>query len=114
MNSSEDWTSQVRRGIIDFCVLTLVSQKPTYGYELVTTLSKWGQLAATEGTVYPLLRRLQKDLLIKSSWIESEAGPPRKYYQLTSTGEDLLSRITDDWDSLVKAINELRHMGDEC
>lgn len=108
MNIS-DWLTQTRRGIIEFCILTLVKKKPRYGYEIGDVLSKWGPLAITDGTLYPLLSRLQKEKYITSIWEESVAGPPRKYYYLTESGEVLLSQMEKEWGVLVSGINELQN-----
>jgi len=101
-----EWSSQIRRGILELCVLALIAQKPRYGYDLVTTLERWEPLATTEGTVYPLLRRLQREGKVEASWQESAAGPPRKYYRLTPHGRDLLGRMTADWAELSEAVRE--------
>jgi PadR family transcriptional regulator, regulatory protein PadR len=101
-----EWSSQIRRGTLELCVLALISSKPRYGYDLVTALERWEPLATTEGTVYPLLRRLQRDGKVEASWEESAEGPPRKYYRLTSHGRDLLGRMTADWAELSEAVRE--------
>ena len=101
-----EWSSQIRRGTLELCVLALIAQKPRYGYDLVTALERWKPLATTEGTLYPLLRRLQREGKVEGSWQESVAGPPRKYYQLTPQGRDLLERMTADWTQLSEAVRE--------
>lgn len=103
-----EWATQVRRGILEFCVLALVSVRPRYGYELVTELSRWEQLAASEGTLYPLLRRLQKEGQIEAFWQPSEAGPPRKYYRLTADGERTLRLMQAEWQKLTRAVDDLQ------
>jgi PadR family transcriptional regulator PadR len=101
-----EWSSQIRRGTLELCVLALIASKPRYGYDLVSALERWGPLATTEGTVYPLLRRLQREGKVEASWQESVAGPPRKYYRLTPHGHDLLERMTADWTELSEAVRE--------
>ncbi len=101
-----EWSSQIRRGTLELCVLALIASKPSYGYDLVTALKRWEPLATTEGTLYPLLRRLQREGKVEASWRESAAGPPRKYYRLTPHGRDLLGRMTADWAELSKAVRE--------
>jgi PadR family transcriptional regulator, regulatory protein PadR len=101
-----EWSSQIRRGTLELCVLALVDSKPRYGYDLVTALEQWEPLAAKEGTVYPLLRRLQREGKIEGSWQESVAGPPRKYYQLTPHGRALLGRMAADWVELNEAVQQ--------
>src|SRR5215216_8049671 len=101
-----EWSSQIRRGTLELCVLALIASKPRYGYDLVSALERWEPLATTEGTVYPLLRRLQREDKIEASWQESVAGPPRKYYRLTPHGRDLLERMKADWAELSEAVRE--------
>ena len=100
----EDWLAQVRRGLLELCVLALTDQQATYGYELVTRLARTPQLAAGEGTVYPLLRRLRRDGLLRTSWKESDAGPPRQYYELTPSGRRHLATLHNDWAAIVDAV----------
>lgn len=102
-----EWVTQLRRGIMEFCILALIKKKDTYGYEIVTCLSQWEHLAVTEGTLYPLLRRLQKEKYIESYWRESESGPPRKYYKITEEGKTLLDSMCITWGELTKSIGEL-------
>jgi PadR family transcriptional regulator, regulatory protein PadR len=101
-----EWSSQIKRGTLELCVLALIASRPRYGYDLVTALERWEPLATTEGTLYPLLRRLQREGRVEASWQESVAGPPRKYYQLTPPGRDLLERMTADWAELSEAVRE--------
>lgn len=109
-----EWTSQVRRGILEYCILLLISKQPRYGYELVTLLGKWEPLAVTEGTLYPLLRRLLKENYIESFWKESESGPPRKYYRLTDGGRHLMDTMSLEWNKLAAAISHIQlHGGEE-
>ena len=104
-----EWLTQARRGVIELCVLALIRQQPHYGYQLATALADLGKpLAASEGTLYPLLRRLQRDGLVEATWQESRDGPPRKYYHLSPEGERLLQSQLDEWDQLTQAITRLR------
>jgi PadR family transcriptional regulator PadR len=77
--------------------MALLRSGRRYGFELVRTLSDADGLVVSEGTIYPLLSRLRRDHLVSTSWQESEAGPPRRYYQLTETGERALADFTDEW-----------------
>jgi PadR family transcriptional regulator PadR len=104
-----DFLSQARRGVLELCVLALIAREPHYGYQLTTQLAALGKpLAAPEGTLYPLLRRLQRDALVSASWQESRDGPPRKYYHLTHAGQHLLAEQLAEWDELTRAVAELR------
>lgn len=99
-----EWSSQLRRGVLELCILAIIERSPSYGYEIVTELGTTPQLAAGEGTVYPLLRRLKKDGLVETFWQESAAGPPRQYYRITSRGSSSLKAMRDDWRSLLEAM----------
>jgi PadR family transcriptional regulator, regulatory protein PadR len=102
---SSDWTSQLRRGVLELCILRLLRHRPSYGYEIVTTLDALGPLAAGENTVYPLLRRLKVDHYLETFTKESPAGPPRQYYRLTAEGRRRLGAIEKDWVEMVRAVD---------
>jgi PadR family transcriptional regulator len=107
--AARDWLAQARRGVIELCVLSLIAHQPRYGYQLSTALAELGKpLAASEGTLYPLLRRLQREGLVEATWQESPDGPPRKYYHLSTAGQHLLEAQLDEWDALTAAIAALR------
>jgi PadR family transcriptional regulator, regulatory protein PadR len=105
MEQTNDWNSQLRRGLLEFCILALIEQEPRYGYEIVTRLAEAPQLAAGEGTIYPLLRRLKKDGLVETFWVESAAGPPRQYYRLMAPGQEALGSMRSEWRQLVAAVD---------
>lgn len=102
-----DWIVQLRRGIMEFCILLLIEKKACYGYEIVSNLEKLNYLSITEGTLYPLLKRLQKEKKLEAYWSESENGPPRKYYKLTASGIKVLNDMSSTWNELTKEINLL-------
>ncbi|MDY5575855.1 MAG: PadR family transcriptional regulator [Lachnospiraceae bacterium] len=105
----EDWKSQIKRGTLEFCILLMIKQKPTYGYEIISTLEKYPILAARENTIYPLLRRLQKEEFIISSWQEGVEGlPPRKYYSITNKGLEYIAMMSQEWNNLLEAITEIK------
>ena len=108
-----DWVTQLRRGIMEFCILLLLQKKDCYGYEIVTTLEEFNYLSITEGTLYPLLRRLQKEKKLEAYWLESENGPPRKYYTLTALGLELLNEMSKTWTELSKEINNLLYLKEQ-
>jgi PadR family transcriptional regulator PadR len=89
--------SQLRRGVLEYCVLALLRERPRYGFDLVRELSAAEGLLTSEGTIYPLLSRLRKDGLVSTNWQESTAGPPRRYYALTGDGRTALGRFLEDW-----------------
>ncbi|MHA7966814.1 PadR family transcriptional regulator [Paenibacillus sp. CAU 1782] len=113
MMDMPDWTAQVRRGILEYCILSLINARPCYGYELITLLNRWESLAVTEGTLYPLLRRLVKEKHLDSFWQESDAGPPRKYYSLTESGKQLLQAMSLEWKKINAAVGEIEKVGEE-
>ena len=105
----DDWKSQIKRGTLDFCILLMIRQRPSYGYEIISTLEKYPILAAKENTIYPLLRRLMKEEYVSSSWQESAEGlPPRKYYSITDKGLEYISAMSQEWNNLLNAINEIK------
>ncbi|WP_077618410.1 PadR family transcriptional regulator [Bacillus sinesaloumensis] len=99
--------SQLLKGILDGCVLAVIEKEPVYGYELSQKLLKIGLADVSEGTIYPILLRLQKNKLIRGEMRPSESGPNRKYYFLTDAGQEALERITEEWQEISKPVNEL-------
>jgi PadR family transcriptional regulator PadR len=107
-DDTTEWMTQARRGLLELCILILVGRTPQYGYELLTVLGHWPQLAVSEGTLYPLLRRLEKEGVISAQWRESVAGPPRKYYALTAAGAQRRDTLAAEWSQLMHAMTELQ------
>lgn len=99
------WTSQLRRGVIELCILQILHEEPSYGYEIVTTLEALGPLAAGENTVYPLLRRLKADGVLETFVRDSPSGPPRQYYRLTRPGVQRLEALSAEWKVMARAVN---------
>jgi PadR family transcriptional regulator, regulatory protein PadR len=102
--ATDDWTSQLRRGVLELCMLRLLRPRPSYGYEIVTTLQALGPLAVGENTIYPLLRRLKADGYLETFTRDSPAGPPRQYYRLTAEGRRRLAAIEKEWSAMVLAV----------
>ena len=94
---------QLRKGFLSYCVLKICAHEPKYTSDIIKELHK-AEMVVVEGTIYPLLSRLQKDGLLDHNWKESLQGPPRKYYQITDTGELILEQMTRDIKSLNKTI----------
>lgn len=97
--------SQLKRGTLELCVLSLLSRGDCYGYELVNKISDCMQV--TEGTIYPLLKRLRDNRSIDSYIVESQEGPPRKYYSITDMGRRQKEEQEAEWFSFSAAINKL-------
>jgi len=89
--------SQLRRGVLEYCVLALLREQERYGFELVRSLSAVDGLVTSEGTIYPLLTRLRKEALVTTFWQESDSGPPRRYYRLTERGRSALDGFRLEW-----------------
>lgn len=96
---------QFKKGILELCVLVLLDKLDQYGYELVQKISE--QIAISEGTVYPLLRRLSKEGYLTSYLKESSEGPPRKYYKLTDDGRSFLHELLEDWKQFSNGVNKI-------
>lgn len=95
----------MKKGVVELCVLALVSKKDCYGYELIEEISK--TMDISEGTVYPILRRLTKEDMFETYLKESSSGPPRKYYRITSVGEEHLKEMLSSWRKLNKNVESL-------
>jgi PadR family transcriptional regulator, regulatory protein PadR len=89
--------AQMRRGTLQYCVLSLLAEEERYGFDLVRGLAEMDGMVTSEGTIYPLLSRLRRDGLVESSWQESPAGPPRRYYRLTDRGRTALEAFRLEW-----------------
>jgi PadR family transcriptional regulator PadR len=89
--------AQMRRGTLQYCVLSLLAEEERYGFDLVRGLGEMDGMVTSEGTIYPLLSRLRRDGLVESSWQESPSGPPRRYYRLTETGRAALEGFRLEW-----------------
>ena len=105
----DNWTIQVRKGILDLCILNALEDRERYGYELVKTLGALPGFGITEGTLYPLLSRLSAQGLVKSRLEESVEGPARKYYALSPTGRTGVPPMNQYLTDLYSACRELRH-----
>lgn len=99
----ENTKAQMRKGILEFCILSVIKEKDAYTSEILDTL-KSAKLLVVEGTVYPLLTRLKNDGLLNYRWEESTSGPPRKYYSLTEEGHEFLKELNNTWTELSDAV----------
>ena len=95
----------MRRGIIEMCILSIIAEKEIYPSDIIKKLDGTNMIVK-EGTLYPLLTRLKNAGLLNYSWKESNAGPPRKYYHITSSGEEFLSALKETWGQLTNAVNQ--------
>jgi PadR family transcriptional regulator, regulatory protein PadR len=97
---------QLRKGILELAVMGVLFRGRHYGYSLVRVLSEHGGSSLKEGTVYPILARLDRDGLVRSEWVESAQGPPRKYYALTPAGRRLFTDLSQELDLLVALVKQ--------
>ena len=105
MNDAEKF-GQLRRGLLEFAVLKIISARRVYAADILAALSTT-DFATGEGTLYPLVSRLRRDGLIDYEWVESEAGPPRKYFGLTTSGKQQLADLETYWQTITTTINGL-------
>ncbi len=101
----------MRRGLLPYCVLAVLRDGERYGFDLVQALGSAGGLVTSHGTIYPLLARLRRQGLVDTTWRESAAGPPRRYYQLTAAGRTALAEFTREWTQLRDSIDALLDAG---
>jgi PadR family transcriptional regulator len=98
--------TELRRGIVEHCVLALIRDHESYAFEIVRVLGAQG-LVTSEGTIYPLLARLRRDGLVATVWRESSSGPPRRYYRITDDGRRALDAFVVDWTAFRDAVDAL-------
>ena len=110
--SFDNWTVHLRKGILEFCVLSAMESEAdlqgTYGYDLVRRLVRVRGLDVSEGSIYPLLSRMRKQGLVQSHLVESESGPARKYYRLTAAGRARAGAMKSYYDEMQGAVIEIR------
>ena len=100
----ENTKAQMRKGVLEFCILSIIAEKEAYPSDIIKKL-KESQLIVVEGTLYPLLTRLKNAGLLDYNWKESTSGPPRKYFRLTSIGQNFLNSLHTTWNELVSAVS---------
>jgi len=105
--NQENTQAQMRKGILEFCILSILNNKEAYPSEILEQL-KNAKLIVVEGTLYPLLTRLKNMEILTYRWEESTAGPPRKYYAITDSGKTMLSALETTWNELQNAVEQLR------
>lgn len=99
----ENAKAQMRKGVLEYCILLVIDGKPLYASDIIETL-KEAKMIVVEGTLYPLLTRLKNSGLLTYRWEESTQGPPRKYYELTESGRKFLGELEESWGELVEAV----------
>ncbi len=104
----ENTKAQMRKGILDYCILEILSKKHSYAPDIINELKK-ANLIVVEGTLYPLLTRLKNIGVLNYRWEESLQGPPRKYYELTETGYKALSELEVSWREILNAVETIKN-----
>ncbi len=100
-DSKDRRITQLRKGILELAVMGVLFHQRHYGYSLVRVLTATGSMSIKEGTIYPILARLDRDGLVRSEWVESDQGPPRKYYTLTPMGRQVFNDLSQEFALLV-------------
>jgi PadR family transcriptional regulator PadR len=106
----ESIQTQLRKGVLELCVLTLLSRSDAYGYEIASRLMH--DVGMGEGTIYPLMRRMQDDGLVSTYLVEASGGPPRKYYRLTDSGRTTLTAQRIEWKNFQASVEKM--LGDDA
>ncbi|MES2588073.1 MAG: PadR family transcriptional regulator [Bacteroidota bacterium] len=104
--SLENTQAQMRKGILEYCILSILDQSEAYPSEILVTM-KDAKLIVVEGTLYPLLTRLKNMELLTYRWEESQSGPPRKYYSITKMGKTFLEELSSTWEDLNFAVQKI-------
>lgn len=102
----ENTQVQMRKGILEFCILHIISRGEVYASDMLEELTS-AKIMVVEGTLYPLLTRLRKAGLVDYKWVESSSGPPRKYYTLTPEGQEFLNTLSATWDELIASTQSI-------
>ena len=105
MSVNEKFTS-IRKGLLEFLVLKVIAADKVYAADILDQLSRT-EFETQEGTLYPLLSKMRREELVDYEWKESEAGPPRKYYQLTAKGREQLKETSDYWQKIIETVKSL-------
>ena len=102
----ENTQVQMRKGILEYCILHIISRGEVYASDMLDELTN-AHMIVVEGTLYPLLTRLKNSGLVEYKWVESKSGPPRKYYKLTGLGNSFLAGLTETWNELVHSTESI-------
>jgi PadR family transcriptional regulator PadR len=104
-NGGKVMNVQLKKGVLELCVLSVIGQKDCYGYELVSEISK--SIEISDGTIYPILRRLTIEGYFTTYLQESQEGPPRKYYKITELGQRVLNEQVEEWNEFMNGVNNI-------
>jgi len=104
----DNWATQLRKGMLELCILNSIKGTSLYGYDIVRKLRDIPSLVISEGTIYPILSRLKREGLLGTSIKESSEGPPRKYYELTEKGQNILRQMNEYWQDIRNGTDSLK------
>lgn len=107
----QNWQIQLRKGLLEITILNLLARRRRHGYDIVQQLKKCRGLSIREGNVYPILMRLQIERLVRCQSEPSCDGPPRKYFDITDAGRNVLEEMNEHWDELIVGIQDIRQGG---
>ena len=108
-----DRSSQLLKGVLDMCLLSLINDEPSYGYEMAAKLNKRGIELVSDGSIYPTLSRLQKAGLVEGYFVEADgSGPPRKYYRIVESGRERLDEWSGEWKNLSAGVTAILNGGE--
>lgn len=106
----ENTQSQMRKGVLEFCILSIIKRAEAYPSDIIEEMKK-ANLHILEGTLYPLLTRLKNADLLTYRWVESQSGPPRKYFSLTDKGAEFYKELEATWNELANAVQHITQNG---
>lgn len=110
----DNWITQIRRGLLELCILNALTKEHVYGYDVVRQLREIKYMVIGEGTIYPILSRLKREGLVTTTLEESPEGPARKYYTLTARGREVLSEMNRIWQHVLDGVLQIQTVkGDE-
>lgn len=104
----DNWSTQLRKGMLELCILNSIKGRNLYGYDIVRILRKIPGLVISEGTIYPILSRLKREGFVRTTIKDSPEGPPRKYYELTEKGKQILQSMNDYWKDIKSGMDLLK------
>ena len=108
-----DHNSQLLKGVLDMCLLSLIADEPSYGYEMAAKLKDRGLKLVSDGSIYPTLSRLQKAGLVEGYFVEADgSGPPRKYYRIVESGRERLAEWSGEWKDLSAGVTAILNGGE--
>ncbi len=109
--TGQDRTTQLLHGVLDMCLMSIIAEEASYGYEMVKKLRERGLDLASEGSIYPLLSRLQKQGMIEGYLVQSSEGPARKYYRMSKPGQNALYQWRNDWAGFKASVDDVLNGG---